>query len=209
MSRPEQKKVKKSPVVKLTVGQRYSMIQNEQAPAVKLLKDPDKWSKDKKFAKVVNNFKEFILSQGLRMLGLAANQVKDEKGKRIDKPFIAIKNPDEGCNVYINPEITEYIGEPQERQEFPLTHPKGCIVVPRYNKVVVSWYNPLGGKRTGVELEGLLAQAFQHLTDQVNGYSYNLLPYGHIHSGKLNAKRNDLCPCGSEMKCKRCCGVAD
>ncbi len=199
-AKPKAKKAKKL---------EYEMVLNEQAPKVELYGDPGKWNSNAKFKKKVHAFKEFILGEGKRMLGLAANQTREIGGAVLMEPFIAIRNPDGGCNVYIDPQVTEYIGTAQIRQEFPLTQPKNCIVVERYNKVEATWFNPMGGKRTSVMLEGLLAQAFQHLTDQVNGFKYDLKPYGHIHSGKGNRKRNDPCACGSLAKTKRCCGVAD
>jgi len=209
----QQKRVKsknKSP--KSKVKEIEFTMTGGDAPKVKYYKG-DKWVSDKKKKILMETFKNYILSQGKRMLGLAANQVcyleKSGHGKRLMEPFIAIKNPEGGCNVYINPVISEYVGEPQERQEFPMTHSRNCIVVNRYNKIIATWYNPMGGKRTGVKLEGLLAQAFQHMVDQLNGVEYVLLDYGHIHAGNSNAKRNDLCPCGSKIKTKRCCGVAE
>lgn len=199
-------KPKPKPKNKKTKKIIYEMILNQHAPAVEYYGDSDKWTGSTAFKKKAHGFKEFILGEGPRMLGLAANQVKRD-GVRLDEPFIAIKNPNGGCNVYIDPVISEYIGKSQDRQEFPLTHAKCCIIMPRHNKVIATWYNPMGGKRTGVELVGLLAQAFQHMVDRLHGIEYKLLPYGHIHSGRDNAKRNDPCPCGSKIKCKLCCGV--
>ncbi len=71
-------------------------------------------------------------------------------------------------DVYINPEITKYEGEPEEDLEGCLSVQSIYGNVPRYPTVKVKALN-LAGKEVKVTAKGFLARVFQHELDHLDG----------------------------------------
>jgi peptide deformylase len=78
---------------------------------------------------------------------------------------------DQSFSVYINPEIVETEGEPEEELEGCLSVQDLYGAVPRYPKIKAKALN-LNGKEVMVRAQGFLARVFQHEIDHTNGLVY-------------------------------------
>lgn len=129
-------------------------------------------------------------------IGLAANQIAIQKKVCV----IAVpQRSDNGelvtwCRRFLNPRITD------RTDPFILTD-EGCLSFEgervktlRYRRcTVIDSLNP-----NGLQVEGLEAIVCQHETDHLNQLT--------MHDRKIkNYGSNDKCPCGSELKFKKCC----
>jgi len=97
-------------------------------------------------------------------IGLAANQVG------VPRRLLVIQIPGEGVITLVNPRINRHEGERLVDE--------GCLSVPGYRgelmRYVKVWVEGLDrtGKEVRDEAEDLLAQAFQHEVDHLNGILY-------------------------------------
>ncbi len=118
----------------------------------------------------------FDLMYEQRGIGLAANQVA------LPYRFFIINtagDPETGQElVFLNPVIHKRRGT-VEAEEGCLSFPEIFALVKRAEKVAVSAYN-LAGEEISYELDGLLARAFQHEYDHLDGvvFSDRLTPSG-------------------------------
>lgn len=120
-------------------------------------------------------------------VGLAAPQIE------ISKKVAIIRYEDYKINL-INPKILEYYDPFIFKNEACLSIPGKEFNTRRYNKIIVE--DLLGGKR---EVEGMLAVIYQHEIDHLD----NVLLYDRDITRKM---RNELCPCHSGRKWKKCHG---
>jgi peptide deformylase len=115
---------------------------------------------DKEIKKLVKNMAETMYDAP--GVGLAANQVGVLKQ-------IVVVDVDDELLALINPKITFYSDEVEDGEE-------GClsvgaeiqIVIPRSVQVTVETLNERGEK-IEIEADGMLARAFQHEIDHING----------------------------------------
>ena len=107
--------------------------------------------------------KKVVESQGV---GLAANQVGQDLTIFVIDKKLAEENgvPD----VYINPEITEYLKESAEMEEGCLSLPEYFTSVFRAKKVKLKALDENGNK-IKIKARGFLARVIQHETDHLNG----------------------------------------
>ena len=94
-------------------------------------------------------------------VGLAANQVGDLRR-------VVVIDAGEGFGAFINPEIIRRGEETQSVEEGCLSLPGIHVHVTRPTEVTVRAMN-LAGETLEIEAQGLLARAFQHETDHLNG----------------------------------------
>ena len=97
-------------------------------------------------------------------IGLAAPQVG------VPLRLIVIQLPDEPLIVMVNPEIVK-ASEEYEVEEGCLSVPGYVGMVKRFQQVVVKGRD-LTGKEIRIKAEDLLAEAFQHEIDHINGILY-------------------------------------
>jgi peptide deformylase len=74
----------------------------------------------------------------------------------------------DGPEVVINPEIVKTEGETIEEEEGCLSVPEVRVPVKRFEKIELTGLDK-NGKKIRVKAEGLLARAFQHEIDHLNG----------------------------------------
>lgn len=186
----------------------FRILLKEQTPKLDVLwKEPvPVWIKTNKL--FLLEFCEFAKQQK-NAAGLAANQVS-YKNKRIDQRFFVHRiGKEEDCpfEIIIDPIINEYIGNPVSKIEGCLSWPECRLIASRFLKIKVSYWSIDGENIKDKEFEGWDAQVFQHETDHLNGVEEKIESvYSPIHKSGDKVGRNDLCPCGSSKKYKKCCG---
>lgn len=113
---------------------------------------------------LVSDMRKAMIESG--GIGLAANQVgKDLSIFVIDKKLAEENNvPD----VFINPEITEYSKETDEREEGCLSIPDFWVPVKRSKKIKIKAADENGNK-IKFKTRGFLARVLQHETDHLSG----------------------------------------
>lgn len=138
--------------------------------------------------------------------GLSAIQIGIPK-----RVFIMRTNKDEDWTVIINPTL-----ESQESDQDRMFYEEGCLSFPGIkvvthrpsNIVVINTIKD--GKTEKYALSDLDAIVFQHELDHLNGklmFDRRALSVPQSHNlGKDKINRNDICPCGSKKKYKKCCG---
>lgn len=97
-------------------------------------------------------------------LGLAAPQI----GENVKLCVIELDNE---LFILINPEIKKYYGKEIEMEEGCLSFPGKFLPVKRYEKVKIKAVDT-NGKKIIIRAKGLLARAFQHEIDHLNGELY-------------------------------------
>ena len=97
-------------------------------------------------------------------LGLAAPQI----GINLRIFALDIKNE---ILIFINPEITHFSSKKSLEEEGCLSVPGITGKIKRANKVVMKYYDE-NGKKHKIKAKGIIAQAFQHEIDHLNGILY-------------------------------------
>lgn len=122
----------------------------------KKIKNP----KDQEIKELVLDMLETMENSG-NALGLAAPQV----GKSLQLCIIKL---DGKTHILINPKITSKSWKKETGEEGCLSFPEKFIPVKRHLKVKVSALDK-EGKKNVIKASGLLARAFQHEIDHLNG----------------------------------------
>jgi len=115
-------------------------------------------------------------------IGLAAPQV----GWSVQAVTLDVELAREGERVFLNPRIVDEEGT-EEVEEGCLSLPHVQLTVPRAARVKIVAYT-LAGERVEIEAEGLLARAWQHEIDHLNG----LLITDKVQPAALMAVRGEL-----------------
>jgi len=120
-------------------------------------------------------------------VGLAGNQVGEEKSLFIIDLSIGTDNPKTEPMVFINPQITEFSEDEEEGSE-------GCLSIPDYYEKVkrpkfinVKYYD-LKEKEHIKEFDGFMARVFQHEYDHLHG----ILIYERISPIRRTLSKNKL-----------------
>ena len=143
---------------------KFKIIPNEQTPKVeKITTENDILLKRDR--KLIEKFWSFARRQH-NCAGLAANQCSCD-GERIMKRFFAIK-VNNIWDIYLEPEILEYIGEPEEKIEGCLTWIGKKIQVDRYPVIKIKYFT-LNGDKIEREIDGFEAQVCQHECNHLMG----------------------------------------
>lgn len=114
---------------------------------------------------------EALLAERDDAVGLAAPQVGFDFQAFAMKTIL--EDPDGGdpkvwTNVFINPEIKEYVGSPARKKEACLSVPGVSVEIPRWNAVKMAWTDRAG--QINLELiEGFRAQIVQHEISHLRG----------------------------------------
>jgi len=104
----------------------------------------------------------------------------------------------------INPKIVEFKNPVKFQSEGCLSFPWAYINTQRFDEVMVEWTDAETNTSKLWKFKGLVAAIWQHEIDHMDGILYTdrkLVPI--LTDGKIG--RNQLCPCGSGKKYKKCC----
>lgn len=137
-------------------------------------------------------------------VGLAANQCAVD-GERFEVRAFAIRNMiTRNWSLVIDPEITKYSGIKETKAEGCLTWKGRTIVAERHRQIEVDYLDMDGKKYWGKVYKGVEAQIWQHEVNHLNGVEEDVRDY-FKEPLPITARRNELCPCGSGLKYKKCC----
>ena len=181
----------------------FTIIRDKQTPAVPPVTDVKKFITENK--KILNGLVDFAAAQPTAF-GLAANQCACN-GERINLRAFAHKDLNDGTwSLAIDPSFTPEVKATSKKIEGCLTWKEGGrnIVADRFFKVRVKYFDEEGEPRMQV-VSGLEAQLWQHEINHLNGVEEEVVNAGYVLSGEKPIGRNDLCPCESGLKWKKCC----
>jgi peptide deformylase len=138
-------------------------------------------------------------------IGLAANQVS-LNGERWMARFFAYYNENVShWELVIDPKITKYLGWKEKKNEGCKTWYGKHMVAERYKAVQVSYFDMNDEFHENEIFTNYTAQIWQHETDHLNGVFQNITDTPETLPSELNPQRNDICPCNSGLKYKKCC----
>lgn len=139
----------------------------------KILTDPNKVLRkkslsvtkfnDPKVQKTIQDLKD-TLRATKEGLGLAAPQI----GANLR---IFVLDVEGSTHIFINPEITNFSKKVSPEQEGCLSVPRKSSPIKRSIKIIMKYYDEEGIKHK-IKVKGILAQAFQHEIDHLNGILY-------------------------------------
>lgn len=145
-----------------------------------------------------------------KALGLSAPQIGVFKRVFIAWGNINGQSATPGWNIFVNPTLDEFASDKRMfYEEGCLSFPYAHVRTNRNEEVIISRLEE-DGKRRRYVLHGEEAIVFQHEFDHLDGILMfdrvaNSVPQS-ANVGKNKIGRNDICPCGSGKKYKKCCG---
>lgn len=178
----------------------FDIIKNEQTPGLPEMDDV--WFKIGFNKGLYVDFIEYASNLN-NALALAGNQVS-LNGKRFEHRIFAYKTVKAGWQLVIDPKIVKMYGEKDLRRELCLTWPGKAVFAERYYRIDVEYWT-LGRDYIKKTVRNLEAQIFQHEIDHLNGVEESIVDKNISLPKKHKINRNDLCPCGSGKKYKKCC----
>ena len=193
----------------------FEIIPDQQTPAVPTVAFSDGKLFIEHHREELEAFLEFAKTQSTAV-GLAANQcsieiIPDEYpyepiSERFTMRVFALRNLfSHKWSLIIDPHITKYIGIKEEKAEGCLTWKGQKIIADRHRAVEVDYFNMDGERITGEIHKGFEGQIWQHEINHLNGVEEQVVSQHHPEPQPVKAGRNDLCPCGSGLKYKKCC----
>jgi len=149
------------------------------------------------------------------ILALSANMLG------IPKRLAIVRNEHGKWDAALNPYLIEKTGDPVDRPEKSLIFKDQRIRVLRYPSIKVTFEQLKGtGSSPGspsfiaVDKEYSMSEnapqccAWQHVCEALDGVKWEMVPHDHLTFKNKDAQpeRNAPCPCGSNLKFKKCCG---
>jgi peptide deformylase len=181
----------------------FKVIPNEQTPKTchftfEIIKDYIEEHRDE--------FQAFLEYAKTRndAVGLAANQLALDGKRFMRRAFVLRDMVTREWRLVIDPQITKYSGIKEIKGEGCLTWKGRTIVAERHRAVEVSYYDFDGNYYTGEIYKGFDAQIWQHEVNHLNGIEEDVRD-SFTEPAPIMVERNDLCPCGSGKKYKKCC----
>ena len=183
------------------------VIPNQQTPKVPEIEDIKLFFIQN--IKRLQEFKDYAFGK-FNAVGLAANQCSFD-GERFMVRIFALReindngNPQGNWRLIIDPYITEYIGIKEIKTEGCLTWKGKLIVAERSRAIRVSYHDELGQSINNELHFGFEGQIWQHEINHLNGVEERVKERDFIEPKSISVGRNDKCPCGSNLKYKKCC----
>jgi peptide deformylase len=178
------------------------VIPNEQTPKVSEIEDIELFFIQN--IKQLQEFKDYAHTR-FDAVGLAANQTSID-GERFMARAFALRDTEKHIwRLIIDPHITEYIGIKEIKREGCLTWKGKVIVAERSRAVRVSYFDEVGQSVNNELHFGFEGQIWQHEINHLNGVEERVEERGFIEPKSISVGRNDKCPCGSNLKYKKCC----
>lgn len=185
----------------------FDVIQHEQTPKTPEINHINEFIDSNK--EVISAFRDYAISRA-DGVGLAANQCS-LNGERLNLRVIAVKDiKTRNYTIAIDPKIIKYYGVNRQKAEGCLTWGKDdkyYVIVAYRNHFVDVEYYTIDGDLIKETHKGFQAQIWQHEVNHINGIEETVVSESFIldDAPDKNTGRNDLCPCGSKLKYKRCC----
>lgn len=183
----------------------FDIIQSEQTPKVPEIGNIKEFIKENN--EIINDFKEYAEIKS-NAIGLAANQCRLNFESRFMLRLAAIKNSkshERPCIIAIDPKITRKYGMTRTKIEGCLTWVGKLIIAERNHFIDIEYYNT-EGKLIKETHNGFQAQVWQHEINHLNGIEEKVIMRNEVPPVTSEGiGRNDICPCGSGKKFKKCC----
>jgi peptide deformylase len=182
----------------------FEVIPNEQTPKVPEIENIELFFIQN--IKKLQAFKDYAYSC-FNAVGLAGNQCNLDSERFMTRVFALkdISTSEVKWRLIIDPHITEYIGMKEIKVEGCLTWKFRRIVAERSRAVKVSYYSEIGEHITNELHYGFEGQVWQHEINHLNGVEERIEFMDFVEPKSLDVQRNDKCPCGSNLKYKKCC----
>jgi peptide deformylase len=183
---------------------KFEIIPDEQTPRVPDVVFPRIDDYIEIHRKELEEFLKFAETQSTAV-GLAANQCSLDGERFMVRAFALRDLFKHTWSIIIDPHIIENVGLKEEKAEGCLTWKGQKILAERYRGVKVTYFT-LDGYKTIAELhKGFEGQIWQHEINHLNGIEEVVVNKHHPDPVPVTAGRNELCPCGSGLKYKKCC----
>jgi len=186
---------------------KFEIIPNEQTPAVEeidLQLEEEAKEYIENHREELDAFLAFAETQH-RAVGLAANQCT-LNGERFMLRVFALRNLlDHTWSLIIDPMIMGSFGIKEVKAEGCLTWKGQKILAERYRGVDVDYFDMEGNRHQEELHKGFEGQIWQHEINHLNGVPETVVDASTPDPKPIDVGRNDLCPCGSEKKYKKCC----
>lgn len=177
---------------------KFEIIPSEQTPEVPEIENIDNFILKNK--NKINKFLEYV-STLENAAGLAANQTS-LNNERFMLNIFAIKINNK-WNIIIDPIIHSAYGTKETKYESCLTWEGRTLITERWSNIHVSYMN-IKGNYKEKRISGFEAQVWQHEIDHLEGIEEKFIQTTSPRKVE-SIERNNICPCGSGKKYKKCC----
>ncbi len=180
----------------------FEIIHAQHTPKLPVMKDPAEWIKENK--KLLTSFLKFASTHN-SAVGLASNQVSLD-GTRLKDRFIAIKISGKWM-IAVNPRIRKRLEQSTSKIEGCLTWGnEKLIVAERSPSVDIDYYTVDGKYQKSRIVDSFEAQVWQHEINHIEGVKERIIDRNPTSQsgGHNKIGRDEVCPCGSGMKYKKC-----
>lgn len=185
---------------------KFEIIPNEQTPKVQEIADIELYLK--MHGQYLRDFLEDCRGR-LNAAGMACNQLSLNGDRFMVRAFAHREfNEDIRGPIWklaIDPKIIEFVGLKEIKCEGCLTWKGKTVVAERSRAVRVSYYDIDGIFHADEFHRGFDGQVWQHEINHLNGVAERIEDPGFVEPKRIDAQRNDPCPCGSGKKYKQCC----
>ena len=181
----------------------FKVIPNEQTPELAFIQDELIMEYIDKRKERLLAFLDYAKTRD-DAVGLACNQVALDGDRFAVRAFALRDMESHEWSLVIDPVITKYIGIKEVKAEGCLTWKGQVIVAERNRAVEVSYYDMDGVLHENEVYVGFEAQIWQHEINHLNGVEEDVRE-SFVEPPPIDVGRNDLCPCGSNKKYKKCC----
>jgi len=180
---------------------KIEIIPNEQTPSVPFIKNVDKWIGEHK--ELIESCLNFIKNKD-HAIGLAANQASVDGERCMERFFLEKDVHTKEWEVIINPKIVENLGFAEGCVEGCLTWQEKDVIAYRYRRIKVDYYT-IGGEYKEETIIQFRSHVWQHELGHLDGVEERVETPGSVWFTNRELQRNELCPCGSGKKYKKCC----
>ena len=182
---------------------KFEIIPNEQTPRLNDIVFADATRYIDMHRTELMDFLKFAETQDTAV-GLAANQCSLD-GERFTVRAFALRNVlTHQWSLVIDPHITREIGIKEVKSEGCLTWKGRKILAERSRAVEVDYFT-MDGERHRETPHGFVGQIWQHEINHLNGVEEEVVEAHIPEPQPIHVGRNELCPCGSSLKYKKCC----
>ena len=182
----------------------FKIIPNEQTPCLNDIVYPDMTLYIDSHRTELVDFLEFAQTQDTAV-GLAANQCSLDDERCMVRAFALRDLHTKEFSIVIDPHITREFGIKELKGEGCLTWKGRKIIAERYRGVEVNYFTMDGKHVTGEIHKGFEGQIWQHEINHLNGVEEDVVESYVPDPRPIQAGRNEVCPCGSGLKYKKCC----
>ena len=180
---------------------KIEIIANEQTPKLPLISDVNKWIEEKK--ELIQSYFEFVKTQTYA-IGLAANQASVDGERCMERFFLEKDVKTNEWSIKINPQLIESYGFAEGRVEGCLTWQKKDVIAYRHRRIKVGYYT-IEGEYKEELITKFTSHVWQHELNHLDGIEEKVVEPGSVWFTDIKIQRNELCPCGSGLKYKKCC----